>query len=232
MEKNFISLRTNISTRLFLAQCTVHVQHVHSKLCIVVEPTGIGKFALEELKFCRTPADVKSRCTYHELDASHLRDGLPDVGVDYNLLQDLQAPHLALHVVRLCWRESAILNGKNGEAMPPPRTKFSPLQRHVIFTTNPTFSLLSSSIWHFSPFSFHFSLCFIFIPFYPACSLFIFPPPLPAGRIFSIISNTPQGRYNFWIFISRSNHLKLHPKEYSISPWQSLCVYSILMLFQ
>ena len=39
--------------------------------------------------------------SYHELNPAHVRDGLPDVGVDDDLLEDLEAADLTLDVVRL-----------------------------------------------------------------------------------------------------------------------------------
>ena len=39
--------------------------------------------------------------SYHELYTTHVRDGLPDVGMDDDLLEDLEAADLALDVVRL-----------------------------------------------------------------------------------------------------------------------------------
>ena len=44
---------------------------------------------------------LKKWKSYHELNPAHVRDGLPDVGVDDDLLEDLEAADLALDVVRL-----------------------------------------------------------------------------------------------------------------------------------
>ena len=39
--------------------------------------------------------------TYHELYTPHLCDCLPNVWMDHNLLQNLQTPNLALHIICL-----------------------------------------------------------------------------------------------------------------------------------
>ena len=44
---------------------------------------------------------MKQGAGYHQLDPSHVSDSFPDVGVNNNLLQDLQASNLALDVIRL-----------------------------------------------------------------------------------------------------------------------------------
>ena len=36
----------------------------------------------------------------HELHPAHVGDGLPDVRLSHNLLQDLEAPNLTLDIIR------------------------------------------------------------------------------------------------------------------------------------